>query len=107
MQIYREMEIDKVEITVRVIIDKYLGRDSKPKIMLLDVFREHNDRCRKLADAGKDMAAATVVRYETTLKHVANFIKHTYGMDDRPLVDVNHKFITDLDLSENGAWLFA
>ncbi|MCC8089187.1 MAG: site-specific integrase [Rikenellaceae bacterium] len=97
MQIYREMEMDKVEITARDIIDKYLGRDTKPKIMLLDVFREHNDRCRKLADAGKDIAAATVVRYETTLKHVANFIKHTYGMDDIPLADVNHKYITDLD----------
>ncbi len=43
MQIYREMEIDRETITAQKIIDKYLGRNSKPVIMLLDVFREHNE----------------------------------------------------------------
>lgn len=95
MQIYREMEFDREEITARKIIDRYTGRNQAPTIMLLDVFREHNARCHKLA--GKDMAPATVTRYETSLKHTANFIRFTYGKDDIPIAEVNHKFITDYE----------
>lgn len=95
MQIYREMEFDKVEISAKKIIDQYLGRNEKPAIMLLDVFREHNERCHKLA--GKDMAPATVERYETSLKHTANFIQFNYGKDDIPIAEVNHKFIKDYE----------
>jgi hypothetical protein len=64
MQIYREMEFDSETITAKKIIDRYQSRDQEPTIMLLDVFREHNERCHKLA--GKDMAPATVERYETS-----------------------------------------
>lgn len=95
MQIYREMEFDRVEITARKIIDRYTGRNQAPVIMLLDVFREHNERCHKLA--GKDMAPATVTRYETSLKHTANFIRFAYGKEDIPIEEVNHKFITDYE----------
>lgn len=95
MQIYREMEFDREEITARKIIDRYTGRNQAPTIMLLDVFREHNERCHKLA--GKDMAPATVERYETSLKHTANFIKFNYGVEDIPIDQVNHKFITDYE----------
>jgi len=95
MQIYREMEFDRLEITAKKIIDQYLGRNDKPTIMLLDVFREHNERCHKLI--GKGMAAATVTRYETSLKHTANFIQFCYGKEDIPISDVNHKFITDYE----------
>ncbi|SHE82517.1 site-specific integrase [Dysgonomonas macrotermitis] len=93
MQIYREMEFDRETITAQSIVDKYLGRDSKPEIMLLDVFREHNDRCHKLA--GNGMASATVVRYETSYKHTAAFIESVYRVKDIPIADVDHKFITD------------
>ncbi|MFA5713621.1 MAG: site-specific integrase [Bacteroidales bacterium] len=95
MQIYREMEFDNVEINAKKIIDQYLGRNEKPAIMLLDVFREHNERCHKLA--GKDMAPATVERYETSLKHTANFMQFSYGKEDIPITDVNHKFIKDYE----------
>lgn len=95
MQIHRQMELDGVHISAQAIIDKYLGRDEKPPIMLLDVFREHNDRCRKLE--GNGMAAATVERYETSLKHTADFISFNFKKDDIPIEDVNHKFITDYE----------
>ncbi|MDR0232665.1 MAG: site-specific integrase [Dysgonamonadaceae bacterium] len=95
MQIYREMELDRQPISAQKVVDKYLGRDDKPAIMLLDVFREHNDRCRKLA--GNGMAPATVERYETSYKHTAEFIEFTYNKKDVPIVDINHKFITDYE----------
>ena len=60
MQIYREMELDREQITAQKVVDKYLGRGSKPEIMLLDIFREHNEKCRKLS--GNGMAPGTVER---------------------------------------------
>lgn len=95
MQIYREMELDKATITAHKIADKYLGRDDKPVIMLLDVFREHNERCHKLA--GNGMSPATVERYETSYKHTASFIEYAYNKKDVPIADVDHKFITDYE----------
>lgn len=95
MQIYREMEFDREEITAQKIIDKYLGRNNKPVIMLLDVFREHNERCHKLA--GNGMSPATVERYETSYKHTAEFIDLVYNKKDVPIADVDHKFITDYE----------
>ena len=95
MQIYREMELDREPISAQKVIDKYLGRDAKSTIMLLDVFREHNDRCRKLA--GNGMAPATVERYETSLKHTAEFMQFAYNKKDVAISDVDHKFITDYE----------
>lgn len=95
MQTYRELEFDREKITARKLIDRYLGRDIAPTIMLLDVFREHNERCHKLV--GKDMAPSTVQRYETSMKHTVNFIKFNYKKDDIPIADVNHKFIKDYE----------
>lgn len=43
---------------------------------LFDVFREHNDKCKKLV--GISMATATAQRYETTLQHVQDFVWDTY-----------------------------
>ena len=95
MQIYREMELDREPISAQKVVDKYLGRDSKSEIMLLDIFREHNDRCHKLA--GNGMSPATGERYETSYKHTANFIKDNFGKEDIPIGDVDHKFITDYE----------
>lgn len=95
MQIYREMELDREPISAQKVIDKYFGRDSHSEIMLLDVFREHNDRCHKLS--GNGMASATVVRYETSYKHTAAFIESVYKRQDIPIADVDHKFITDYE----------
>ena len=61
MQVHRQMELDGEKITAQGIIDRYLGRDTKPAIMLLDLFREHNEKCRKLS--GNGMAPAAVKCY--------------------------------------------
>lgn len=95
MQLHRQMELDGESISAQKVIDKYLGRDDKPVIMLLDLFREHNEKCRKLS--GNGMAPGTVERYETSYKHTANFIKDTYGKEDMPVADIDHKFITDYE----------
>jgi site-specific recombinase XerD len=95
MQVHRRMELDGEPISAQKVVNKYLGRDSKPEIMLLDIFREHNEKCQKLS--GNGIAPGTVERYETSYKHTAAFIELTYGKKDIPVADVNHKFITDYE----------
>ena len=95
MQIYREMELDREQITAHKVVNKYLGRDNKLEIMLLDIFREHNEKCSKLS--GNGMAAGTVERYETSYKHTEAFIRFAYHKNDVPVKDVDHKFITDYE----------
>ncbi len=95
MQIHREMEIDRERITAQKVVDKYLGRDEKPVIMLLELFREHNEKCRKLS--GNGMAPATVKRYETSLRHTEAFVQFQFGKTDIPVGEVNHKFLVDYE----------
>lgn len=95
MQLHRQMELDGEFITAQKVIDKYLGKDEKPVIMLLDLFREHNEKCRKLS--GNGMAPGTVERYETSYKHTAAFVESVYRKKDIPVADIDHKFITDYE----------
>lgn len=62
LQIHRQMELDGEPISAQKIVDEYPGRDDKPVIMLMNIFGEHNEKCRKLS--GNVMARGTVERYE-------------------------------------------
>lgn len=95
MEIYREMGLNVEDITARKIVDKYLGVDTSPKIMLLEIFRDHNDKCQKLI--GKDMSVSTVKRYETSYRHTEEFIKLNYQKEDIPIEDVNYQFVKDYE----------
>ena len=95
MQVHRQMELDGERITAQGGIDRYLGRDAKPVVMLLELFREHNEKCAKLS--GNGMAAGTVERYATSYKHTADFIRLVYRKDDVPVASVDHKFIKDYE----------
>lgn len=74
--------------------DTYLGKDREVK-MLLIIFQEHNDQIEKLI--GKEYAAGTALRYRTAKSHVEEFIKAEYKVNDIPVKDVDHKFITGLE----------
>jgi site-specific recombinase XerD len=95
MQVHRQMELDGEPITAKGVIDRYLGRDAKPAVMLLDLFREHNEKCHKLS--GNGMAPATVKRYETSLRHTEAFIQFKFCKKDIPVSEVNHKFLVDYE----------
>ncbi len=95
MEIYRELEFEGVEISPKIIIDRYLGKPDESKKTLLSIYQEHNERCRKLA--GIDMAPSTVTRYETSYRHTAEFIQFNYKKKDVFLEEVNHQFIKDYE----------
>lgn len=63
--------------------------------MLIPIFKLHNEQMAKLAN--KEFAPGTVLRYETTLKHLQDFLKHQYKEEDIRLEKIDHAFIMDLD----------
>ena len=87
--------IDKEKIFSAVQIrDIYLGKGQNLK-MLLKIFQDHNNQIEKLV--GKDFAAGTVLRYRTAKSHVEEYIKYEYNLNDIPVNDVDHKFITGFE----------
>ena len=81
-------------ITSIIIKNRFLGKDFKHK-MILEIFQDHNDKVKKLV--GKDFAAGTLERYITAKKHVAAYILQEYGLEDLPVKQVDHKFITGFE----------
>ncbi len=95
MKLQREMEVDGVLVTAHSLIDRYLGKDQPERHTLMEVFRDHNKKCKKLE--GIDMAPATVLRYETSLRHTLEFMQHTYRRDDIYLDELNRQFVKDYE----------
>jgi integrase len=91
----RDMELDGADVTAQTVLDRYLGKDAPERHTLMELFREHNDKCRKLS--GIDMAPATVQRYETCLKHTEEFMWHTYRQKDIYLDELTRQFIEDYE----------
>ena len=71
--------------------NKILGIE-KRSFMLIGIFQQHNDEIKALI--GKDYAAATHVRYETSLKHTEDFLKWKYKVSDLDIRKIDHEFIT-------------
>lgn len=94
LQIHRELEIDGVRITADAIRDKLYGRDESQKT-LIEVYAEHNKRCRALI--GKDFSASTVEKFDTSLNTLKTFIKHSTKKDDILLKEISRVFIQDFE----------
>ena len=71
LKIQRDMEIEGDNVTASKVLARYLGKGDFIDRSLFDIFREHNEKCRKLV--GISMADATAQRYETTLKAYTGF----------------------------------
>jgi len=81
-------------ITAKTLKNAYLGIGEK-QMMLIEVFKNHNNQIKKLV--GKEYAINTLKRYETTLKHVQFFTSFHYNIDDIPLKQLNHEFVTGFE----------
>jgi len=93
--IYRYL-IDRNEIiTAQIIKQRYQGIGTHT-ITLIDAFEKHNEQMKKLL--GKDFSIATYKRYQTTLRHIQEFLKKRYNINDLLLAELKYQFITDLEL---------
>lgn len=94
LKIHRELEQDDKPITAEILKCRYYGEGETPK-MLLAIFEEHNNKCRKLI--GKDYVTGTVLRFERTVRYLAEFIKRAYKLSDIPVKDVDYSFIQNFE----------
>lgn len=94
-QIYQNLELDGKLISARAIINRYQGKDETTKT-LYNVFKEHNDNCRKLIDI--DYAGITIRRYDNCLKYLMEVVKQTHKQDDILLREVNGELVRNFEL---------
>ncbi|QTV06735.1 site-specific integrase [Faecalibacter bovis] len=77
-------------------IKNFLTNKKKEVVrMLIPIFEHHNKQIKKLEN--KEFAPGTIVRYDTTLKHLKDFLLHKYNVEDIRLDKVDHAFIMDFD----------
>lgn len=93
LQVHRKMEAEGARVTARMVLNRYLGKDRPVRHTLMEVFREHNKKCRALS--GIDFAPGTVERYETSLRLTAEFIGNVYKKEDLYLDEMPPQFVED------------
>ncbi len=81
-------------VSAEAIKRAYTGVVEKPR-MLLEIITQHNKDISALI--GQEYSRATWVKYETTRKHVKDFLQHKYKRVDISLKELNIEFISDFD----------
>lgn len=90
----RDMINNNIPINAQTFKNKYLGIEERP-LTLITIFKEHNSRMKSLI--GKEFALNTYKKYDTTLNHTIEFLKHKYGLNDKPVKEINLGFINEFD----------
>lgn len=93
-QLHRQAEVDGKVITAQSIKQVFCGEDVSQKT-ILELFEEHNKKMNQLV--GKDFSQKTADRYDTSIRHLQEFIKLQYRRDDMIVGEIDHAFITDFD----------
>lgn len=89
---YKE-NVDNYGFVSAEIVKNAVTGKSQAKDTLLAFMDEHNADYAKRV--GIDRVRHTYVRYLTARKHMCNFLKYKYGMDDIPLRSLTMGFMTD------------
>jgi integrase len=92
---YTQILVEGKEVTAKTVRNAWLGIIENERT-IIGIFKEHNDQARLLIN--KDFSPAKVQRYETTLKHVQNYIKWRFRKNDLALSSITHDFISGLEL---------
>jgi site-specific recombinase XerD len=93
-QAYNSLREKGRQISARMVKDTMLGVEEK-KHSLVSVFEYHNKQMK--SQIGKEFAAGTLERYETTLRLVKLFMRYQYNLDDIYLFDLKYEFIADFE----------
>ena len=90
--VYKE-NVDSYGFVSAEIIKNAVTGKSQVKETLLALMDGHNEEYAKRV--GIDRARHSYVRYLTTRKHIHNFLKYKYDMEDIPLRSLTMRFMTD------------
>jgi site-specific recombinase XerD len=94
-KVYYELQERENNVNAERIKNIFLGIEVKRQY-LLELFKRHNEDVEKLIGISK--SKATYQKYEVTRKHLTNFIKEKYNVSDISLKEINHMFISDLEV---------
>ncbi len=89
-----DLEEKGIEVTAKALKNAYMGVNKNSKT-ILQVFQEHNDRCKSLI--GIDFAPGTYERYATCYLHVERFMNFMYHKKDMKLSELSPKFVKDFE----------
>jgi site-specific recombinase XerD len=93
-EIQYELLKDGVSFTIEEFKNRLLGTTERTRT-LIPIFQDHNNKIKALI--GKEYAAGTLERYETSLKHTKDFLMWKYNVTDIDIVKIDHAFITDYE----------
>ncbi|WP_312077372.1 phage integrase SAM-like domain and Arm DNA-binding domain-containing protein [Chryseobacterium sp.] len=91
---YRDLLIKDKIISIETLQNKVLGIGER-QLKLVEVFEDHNQKIEKLI--GNGYAKGTWERYETSLRHVQQFMMWKYNISDISLSEITPSFITNFD----------
>ena len=91
---HSKLEARNETITVELLKNEFTGVVEKQR-MLMQIMQQHNNDIKTLI--GKDYSKATWVKYNTTQKHITEFLKWKYNLTDINLKELNFEFITDFE----------
>ncbi|WP_426330051.1 site-specific integrase [Pedobacter sp. R-06] len=91
---HRQIFIRDEELTAQTLMDEFLGKKHRIR-KLKEVFEAHNKEMEALV--GIEFAPMTLLRYQTTLRHIVQFLKEKYKVQDIDIRKINHEFLTDYD----------
>lgn len=90
----KQLQEEGKKVTATAIINLLSGK-KKEESDLLEYFEEHNERVKSLI--GKEITQATVGKFETTKKHLEEYIQTKYKQKDIALEEIDHSFIVGFE----------
>ncbi|MFA5818113.1 MAG: site-specific integrase [Bacteroidales bacterium] len=82
------MEDEGKTITLEGIKNKFLDKDKNHRTILA-LFQKHNEECEM--KVGVQVTYSTYERYKTCYKHVKEFLKKEYKVEDLPVSEINRR----------------
>lgn len=93
-EIYDRLLREDKPISAQIIRDMYQGKDDEQR-MLLELFKEHNDRIESLI--GKGYSTGTLQRYKAARTHLKNYLLFLKRAGDIPLREIDYQFISGFE----------
>ncbi len=82
-------------ITLENIKATWYGKSLERKVMLMEVFKQHNEQMKALIN--KEFSPLTFERYETSFRHTQEFMRWKYKINDLDVKDLKYEFIVDYE----------
>ncbi len=83
-----------IQLTSENLKNELFGIQDRPRT-LIPIFKDHNNKIKELI--GKEYAAGTLERYNTSLKHTTEFLQWKYNTSDIEITKIDHAFISEYE----------